>query len=141
MENEDSATADSVVERELRIAARPETVYAYLTDPEKVVAWMGKEATFDVRPGGLFRVNYNDEDIVRGAFVEAVPGERLVMTWGWEAEGATTPPGASTVEITLTPDGDGTLLRLVHRGLSEDEARSHGEGWNVFLPRLADVAA
>lgn len=61
----------------------------------------------------------------------------IVLAWGRDDEGAETPPGASTVEITLLPDGDGTLLRLAHRGLSEDEARSHREGWDYFLPRLA----
>jgi uncharacterized protein YndB with AHSA1/START domain len=129
------------IEREIRIMARPETVFAYLTDPEKLVAWMGKEATLDARPGGVFRLGYDEGHQASGEYVEVVPNERVVLTWGWEAEGAATPPGASRVEITLTPDGDGTLLRLVHRGLSEDEARSHGEGWDLFLPKLAEVAS
>jgi uncharacterized protein YndB with AHSA1/START domain len=70
-----------------------------------------------------------------------VENERVVVTWGWEAEGSDTPPGASVVEFTLTSDGDGTLLRVVHRRLSVDEAQSHGEGWDYFLPRLVAVAA
>jgi uncharacterized protein YndB with AHSA1/START domain len=131
---------DVLVEREVRIAARPETVYGFLTVPEKVVAWMGREATLEVRPGGLFRVDYNGSDVVRGEFLEVVENERVVVTWGWEADGAETPPGASVVEFTLTPDGDGTVLRVVHRGLSADEARSHGEGWDFFLPRLVAAA-
>ena len=128
------------VEREIRIMARPETVFGYLIDPEKLVAWMGKEATLDARPGGAFRLRYDEGHQASGEYVEVVPNERVVLTWGWEAEGAATPPGSSSVEITLTPDGDGTRLRLVHRGLSEDEARSHGEGWDLFLPKLAEVA-
>jgi uncharacterized protein YndB with AHSA1/START domain len=129
-----------LVDREVRIAASPEIVFGYLTEPEKVVAWMGREATLEPRPGGLFRIDYNGSDIVRGEFVEVTSNERVVVTWGWEAEGAETPPGASVVEFTLTPDGDGTLLRVVHRGLSADEERSHGEGWDYFLPRLVAAA-
>jgi uncharacterized protein YndB with AHSA1/START domain len=120
----------------MQLAADPETVFELLTDPEQVVTWMGREATFDVRPGGVFRVRYNDEDVVRGEFVEVVENARVVVTWGWEAEGAGTPPGASQVEFVLTPEGNGTGLRLVHRGLVGDEVRSHGEGWDSFLPRL-----
>ncbi|MGH9176664.1 MAG: SRPBCC family protein [Vicinamibacterales bacterium] len=133
--------ATQMIEREVRIAASPETVFGYLTEPGKLVQWMGSEATLDARPGGLFRLNYNEQATARGEFVEVAPNERVVMTWGWEGEGAATPPGASTVEITLTPDGDGTLLRLVHSGLSEEEARSHSEGWDNFLPQLGTVAA
>ncbi len=132
--------ADIAVEREVRIAARPKTVFTYLVDPEKLVAWMGSKAELEARPGGLFRLDYHGQHMARGEFVEVVENERVVLTWGWEDAGAATPPGASTVEITLTPDGDGTLLRLVHRGLSADEARSHGEGWDYFLPRLAAAA-
>ncbi|MEX1157812.1 MAG: SRPBCC domain-containing protein, partial [Thermomicrobiales bacterium] len=127
------------IEREIQIMARPETVFAYLTDPAKLVAWMGKQATLDARPGGAFRLRYDEGHVASGEYVEVVPNERVVLTWGWEAEGAATPPGASSVEITLTPDGDGTRLRLVHRGLSDDEARSHSEGWDLFLPKLVEV--
>ena len=34
-----------VVRRETQIAAPPATVFAFLTDPEKIVSWMGAEAT------------------------------------------------------------------------------------------------
>ncbi len=33
-----------VVRRETQIAAPPATVFAYLTDPEKILSWMGTEA-------------------------------------------------------------------------------------------------
>jgi uncharacterized protein YndB with AHSA1/START domain len=130
---------DILVEREVRIHASPATIYGFLTDPEKVVAWMGHEAIFEARPGGVFRIDYNGTDIVSGEVIEVVENERVAVTWGWEAEGAATPVGASIVEFTLTPDDEGTVLRLVHRGLAKDEARSHGEGWDYFLPKLASA--
>ena len=33
----------SVVEREIRVDARPETVFAYLVDADKMPLWMGAE--------------------------------------------------------------------------------------------------
>ena len=44
---------DEAVEREVRIAARPEIVFEFLVDPEKQVLWMGRRAELDARPGGI----------------------------------------------------------------------------------------
>jgi len=76
--------------------------------------------------------------------VEVIPYRRVVFTWGWEGgkEGSSpVPPGSSTVEITLTPDGDGTIVRLVHRDLPEGERDKHAQGWELYLDRLAVVAS
>jgi uncharacterized protein YndB with AHSA1/START domain len=52
-----------------------------------------------------------------------------------------TPPGSSTVEITLTPADGGTLVRLTHSGLpSTEAAEAHGHGWDQYMPRLAIAA-
>lgn len=45
-------------------------------------------------------------------------------------------PGASTVEVTLRSDGDGTRLRLVHRDLPAGQVESHSKGWAGMLDRL-----
>ena len=52
----------------------------------------------------------------RGEFVELDPPHRLVFTWGWQ-DNPVVPPGSTTVEVTLQAIDDGTLVRLVHRGL------------------------
>ena len=72
--------------------------------------------------------------------IEITLNSRVVFTWGWEGEGQPVLPGSSTVEITLTPDGDGTVLVLKHYGLSGDMRERHNEGWNFFMPRLIEVA-
>jgi uncharacterized protein YndB with AHSA1/START domain len=131
---------NGLIECELRIAAAPETVFDLWIEPDRIVEWMGRSATIDPRPGGLFRLEYNGEDIVRGEVVEVDRPRRLVFTWGWEAEGDATPPGASTVEVDLTPDGDGTILRLRHSGLVGEAVNGHAEGWDQFLPDLMAVA-
>jgi uncharacterized protein YndB with AHSA1/START domain len=134
------AVPDGTIERELRIAARPEIVFAHLVDPARMVRWMGATADLDPRPGGIFRVDYNGSDIAAGTFVEVDPPRRVVFTWGWEAPGDPVPPGASTVEVTLAADGDGTLLRLRHAGLPADSIAGHAEGWDQFLPDLVTAA-
>jgi uncharacterized protein YndB with AHSA1/START domain len=130
-----------VVEREVHIDASPETVFEFFTDPAKMVRWKGAQATLDPRPGGVYRVEMNEQAIVLGEYVEVDPPNRLVFTWGWEGDSAFTPPGSSTVEITLTPTADGTLVRLVHTGLpSAESAEAHGHGWDQYMPRLAIAA-
>ena len=43
--------------------------------------------------------------------------------------------------MTLTPDGDGTLVRLRHLDLPEESRATHSEGWDLYLARLAIAAA
>ena len=72
--------------------------------------------------------------------MEVDPPSRIVLTWGWEAPGDATPPGASTVEVDFTPDGDGTILRLRHSGLVDEAVAGHAEGWDQFLAALVAAA-
>jgi uncharacterized protein YndB with AHSA1/START domain len=128
-----------VVEREVRIAARPETIFPFLIDPHKMVRWQGTTATLDPRPGGVFRTVISAQNIASGAFVAIEPPYRVVYTFGWEGEGNPVPPSSSTVEITLTADGDGTILRLRHSGLPTEARDPHGVGWDHYLERLVIV--
>jgi uncharacterized protein YndB with AHSA1/START domain len=129
------------IERELRIAASPEIVYEYFVDPAKLVRWMGRSAQAEPTPGGLFRVDYNGSDIARGTYLDVEPPRRVVFSWGWEMPGDAVPPGASVVDVTLTPDGDGTIVRLRHSGLPTASIDGHAEGWDYFLPTLAATVA
>jgi uncharacterized protein YndB with AHSA1/START domain len=133
--------ASGVVEREIRIDARPETVFGFLTDPALMLRWKGLEADLEPRPGGIYRVVVNARSTIRGEYVEVEPPTRVVFTWGFEGSDDALPAGASTVEVTLTPDGDGTLLRLVHRDLPEPARELHDQGWDHFLERLRAAAA
>ena len=126
-----STTEQIVFERELQIAARPETVWEFLVDPEKLARWKGLPPRRSTRgPAAAYRIEVIPGHVASGEFVELDPPRRLVYTWGWEpgADGPNVvPPGSSTVEIELVPEGGGTLLRFTHRDLpSEEAARAHG---------------
>src|SRR5271166_3383244 len=98
-----------VVRREVQIVAPPATVFAFLTDPEKILRWMGTEATVEPHPGGLYLVKGIDgRSNARGAFREVVPVHRLAYSFGWEGNEAV-PPGSSLVEIDLIDRDGGTL--------------------------------
>jgi uncharacterized protein YndB with AHSA1/START domain len=136
----------TVVEREIRIAARPETVFEFFVDPEKMQQWKGRKADLDPRPGGMYRVEINEQAVARGEYLEIDAPSRVVFTWGWEGQETgdgehAVPPGSSRVEVDLTPDGEGTLVRLRHLDLPEQSREIHGQGWDLYLGRLAKVAA
>ena len=132
---------DSVLEYETRIAASPETVFGFFTDPAKMVQWMGTEATLDPRPGGVCRINPAGHAVMLGEFVEVEPPRRIVFTWGWETEIFSTPPQSTTVEVSLIPDGAHTIVRLAHRRLRPGALPFHRAGWEHYLPRLATAAS
>jgi uncharacterized protein YndB with AHSA1/START domain len=141
----DTTAEITSVEREIEIDASPEAVWEFLVDPDKATRWMGQAASFDLRPGGLYRVEVIPGHTARGEFVELDPPRRLVYTWGWEPGEAgpnPVPPGSTTIEIELVPNGDGTTLRFSHRGLPSTEAsQSHAHGWDHYLERLVTAAA
>jgi uncharacterized protein YndB with AHSA1/START domain len=126
--------------REIRIEAPPEEVFPFFTDPDKMIVWKAVEATLDPSPGGIFRINVTGHDVARGEYVEIDPPRRVVFTFGWEAEGSPEPPGSTTVEVTLVPDGEGTLLRLVHSGVPEEMRERSTGGWDHYLRRLVVAA-
>jgi len=120
------------------IAARPRLVFDYFTRPEALVRWMGDLAVLDPRPGGEFTVFFGGRS-VRGRYLELDPPRRLVISWG-RGGSAEFPPEVSTLEVTLEPEGQGTIVTIVHSGLPEAEAPKHAAGWRGYLARLAAVA-
>jgi uncharacterized protein YndB with AHSA1/START domain len=136
-------TEPLVVRRETYIEAPRATVFAYLTDPEKIVSWMGAEATTETQPGGLYLVKGvgGAARAARGTFQEVVPVHRLAYSFGWDGM-QEVPPGSSLVEIDLLERDGGTLMRLTHSGLpNSSQCANHDVGWRHYIARLAVVAA
>jgi uncharacterized protein YndB with AHSA1/START domain len=128
----------SLVEREVRIEAAPETVFPYFTDPERMVRWIGVGATLDPRPGGVFCIDTVVGYSFAGEYLAVEPYRRIVFTWGYEnfPDQNPLPAGSSTVEVQLVPDGEATLVRLSHR-VPVQLTDFHAAGWEHYLDRLA----
>jgi uncharacterized protein YndB with AHSA1/START domain len=125
--------------REVMIEATPETIWPFLIDKDKHVEWIGT-AELDPRPGGVYRVLVAGQHQSAGEFLEVVPHEKVVFTFGWDVEDHPIPAGSTTVEITLHAEGDKTRVRLVHRGLPADAVEDHTRGWTEILDQLAVAA-
>ncbi|MGE0154999.1 MAG: SRPBCC domain-containing protein [Reyranellaceae bacterium] len=126
-----------------RIKAAPEKVYAAWTEPQKLMQWFGPDAgkvvsaTTDVRVGGGFRIVFHTMDgeqhDVSGRYDAVAPNEKLSFSWAWR----TMPERESHVTLTFKPDGEGTLLTLLHEQFADEAARDgHREGWSGALDKL-----
>jgi uncharacterized protein YndB with AHSA1/START domain len=139
----DATTEATSLERTISIAAAPETVWEFFVDPAKLNRWMGIHSELEPEPGGVFRCEVLPGHVALGEFVELDAPHRLVFTWGWEQSGdeeSPVRPGSSTIEVELTPEGDGTSLRFLHRDLpSAESTASHAHGWEHYLERLEAV--
>ena len=100
------AVADLPVIRIIRdFDAPPERVFRAWVDPELFVQWIGPRSidttieTWDVRTGGAYRYTARRDDFEMGfygSFHQVRPDERIVQTFGFDAE-----PDAVSLE-TLT---------------------------------------
>jgi uncharacterized protein YndB with AHSA1/START domain len=125
------------------LAAPPERVWRALTRADELAAWFWPQAwdaavTVDLRVGGRYRVASAPVGMAFGGeYVAVEPVQRLVQTWQWDGDDDET-----LVTITLTPEGSGTRLEIVHERFATDEdAASHLQGWNDCLDRLPAFAA
>lgn len=126
-----------------RLNTSPANAYSAWTDPAKIMRWWGPEkcavhhAEADVRIGGRYRVimrdDANEDHDVSGVYREIVPDEKLVFTWAWRS----TPERESLVTVLLRPDGNGTMLTLIHEQFFDEAARDgHQHGWSGSLDKL-----
>ena len=102
------------------------------------------QVVFEPRAGGLvYEVNSEGD---HGSWAEVIvlePPHRLVLAW--KPNDRNEPP--TEVDIRFEPDGDGTIVRLEHRGWERLGARAaearegHDQGWSVPLERFAAAAA
>jgi uncharacterized protein YndB with AHSA1/START domain len=123
----------------IEIQADPETIFDFLVTEAGMTAWMGQHAELDPRAGGVFAVDIAGYPI-RGTYLEVDRPRRVKVSWGMAGSEAL-PPGASEVELTLTPTATGTRVDLHHSGLPTTEVPGHADGWTHFLPRLAIAGA
>jgi len=129
-----------LAEKTVLLPVSTDEAFALITQPDRLRRWKTVSARVDLRAGGQYRWTVVPGHVAAGTFIEIEPGRRIVFGWGWEGAPDLV-PDASTVTITLEPAEGGTLVRLVHDGLTDEQVVTHLEGWNHFLARLERVAS
>ena len=75
------------------------------------------------RAGDAFHLDL-DGTVIAGRYIEVDPPHRLVIEW--DRQGADKPtPTPTCFEITLTPTGNGTTVKVRWSGLSAADAAFH----------------
>lgn len=141
------------IEREVFIAADAARVWAVLTRPEHIGTWFGsgEPAEIDLRPGGRIVFDHGEHGKLP-AIVDRVE-EPTLFSFRWAADDTggrePTAANATVVEFTLTPEREGTRLRVVESGFAKVEAdpavverryRANAGGWGEAIRGLAAYA-
>jgi len=126
------------IERRVTLPTDLAEAWDLLTDPDLLAGWLGAEV--DLTPVVGTGGTVIDHDGQRRHLVveEVVDGERLVWRWWGEAD------DASTVEISLTPAVDGTVVRVTEAATTPVARAEAGEAWShrlLHLEALLLVAA
>jgi uncharacterized protein YndB with AHSA1/START domain len=140
-----AADGVGVVRIEDRYDTTIDDLWAALTDPAHLTHWYG-QVEGDLRPGGAFRVYLEADDVESTGRVEACePTQRLLVTTretdeSWR-KGQGAPPFDAAIEVTLTADGDQTILVIEVKGMPLNVLAAYGAGWQIHAEDLAAYLA
>ena len=141
------------IERELHVDASPEVVFAVLSSPEHIRDWWSAETDFEPVAGAASSLTWTDQHTGRQqstpfTVVEADPPRRFSFRWTYD-DAVAAPGNSLLVTFELVPSGKGTTLRFSETGYRERgwEAAvlqahydDHRQGWDFYLPRVAEAA-
>ena len=143
--------SDKELHVERLIAAPPERVFQYFTDPKLFATWWGPEGmtatahALEPRPGGAWRTTMQSPDgkamTVGGVYRAVEAPRRLVFTWAWEDDKGAR--GFETeVTVTFAAAPGGTKLTILQKEFETVESRDqHERGWTSTLNKLGRAAA
>lgn len=151
-----TVTEPGTIRFERLLSAPPETVWAFLVDPEKRAKWLAGGTTDDT-VGGMIELAFNntkfctpddptpekyekygDESRMLGRITQYDPPRLLSYTW-IEPDHGIKDEDQSEATFELIAKGDKTLLILTHRRLREGEIMvGVAAGWHTHLGILTD---
>ncbi len=106
-------------------------LWSALTDPRRLARWIGK-VEGDLRLGGGFhRYFYASGAEGTGRVDACEPPRRLLLTM------SPGQPDEQVIEVTLTADGDQTILVVEERGMPLNLLAAYGAGIQVHVEDLA----
>ena len=122
-------------EREIRIDAAPEKVWAAWAEPEHVKRWFSDEAHGRLEPGAELVHVFHGHGEHRYRVLKVDAPERLVLEGRMEA-------GAFHQEVVIRTEAGRTVLRLVHSGFGPQDPDSElvqgiDSGWSMALATFA----
>ena len=123
-----------------RYATDIDDLWSALTDPGRLARWFG-QVQGDLRVGGVFSLDLGPDGQRAGRIEVCDPPRQLLVTMretdeSWQ-KGHGVPPFDARTEVTLTADGDDTVLVVEVRGMPLDKIAFYGAGWQIHAENLA----
>jgi uncharacterized protein YndB with AHSA1/START domain len=139
-----SAEGAGVVRIEDRYDTNIDDLWSAITAPDRLARSFG-ELDGELSQGGEFRVHIPDAGERTGQVEACEPPQQLVVTTRETDEsyrsGQGVPPFDAVWEITLTADGDQTILVIEVKGMPLDKIAFYGAGWQIHAENLAAYIA
>ncbi len=131
-----SADGKGVVRLEDRFDTDIDNLWSALTDPRRLARWLG-EIAGDLRLGGEFRAHFFASGWEGTGRVEACepPQRLLVLTKDADQ------PDEGPIEVTLTEDGNQTIVVWEERGMPLELLAAYGAGIQIHVEDLEDHVA
>jgi uncharacterized protein YndB with AHSA1/START domain len=141
-------TKVSPLRREIAVAASPDLAFRVFV--ERIGQWWpladhsvhGAGGSVSFEGDDIVEISADGERCVWGTVTARRPGEELAFTWHPGRD----PEQATRVTVTFRPNGESTLVTLVHDGweVHPEPAgmrANYGEGWPIVLGCFGDDAA
>ena len=126
-----TADGKGVVRIEDRVETGPEDLWSAITEPGRLARWLG-EVNGDLQLGGAFQAHFFASGWEGTGRVEACEPPRRLRVLIRQDEEA----DASSIEVTLSPDGDQTILVWEERGMPIDLLSAYGAGIQIHVEDL-----
>lgn len=125
------AAGKGVVRVENRVDAAIGEVWSALTDPSRLASWYG-EVTGDLRVGGEYHSRVFASGWEGTSRVQACEPPRRLLVMGREPD----QPAEQTVEVTLTVDGNQTIVIWEERDVPVAYLAGYGAGIQIHVEDL-----
>jgi uncharacterized protein YndB with AHSA1/START domain len=131
-----SADGKGVIRMEDRYDTDVADLWSALTQPDRLARWLG-EFEGELRVGGEYKARFFASGWEGTGRVEECdpPHSLRVVNRGTDA------PDEHAIEVTLTADGDQTVLVLEERGMPLDLLSAYGAGIQVHIEDLTAYLA
>ena len=126
----------------------PARIWAALTDPQQIGRWLMQPEGFEAVVGNQFTYQTKAagqwDGRIRCEVTEVVTNQRLAYAWrgGHEGNVGYGSKLDTLVTWTLTPEGGGTRVRMVHSGFelprNDTAYENMSGGWRKVVPGLRD---
>ena len=139
-----------VIQKQLKIQANAEKVYAAIADPKQVVQWFPNSLEGDYTPGSQPLFGFGEHGKSRIYVVEARPHDYFAYRWVPGAnhyQGDVLSVPTTLVEFTIKAISEGVCeLTLTESGFSQlpadmmaDAFKQNSNGWEFMLNRLTQL--